>query len=269
MATDPTSSRASGADVHPSMSGLAERSESGRRAAVCNNESSTSGVKPGEETPASAPASDHSFICNICLVAPDQPVVTVCGHLYCWGCLYKWLGMHRDLSQCPVCKAGIELPGGEPSKAKVIPLYVNGRTSDPRESTPPEEIPQRPPGERPESHRRFVFPVRMQYPDPAYTQFHFVICCHQQGWQAGLGPGGVHHSFGNVTLSAGFGLFPSLFGITFVSLSQLLLYSDVNVSSEYTSQGPMGFPPGRNDAASGFGGNGSFDFFASMIFFMY
>lgn len=178
MATDPSSSRASGAEIHPSISGLSERSEGVRRAA-CSDESSTanSGSKAVEETPAPAAPTEHSFICNICLVAPDQPVVTVCGHLYCWGCLYKWLGMHRDLSQCPVCKAGIELPGGEPSKAKVIPLYVNGRTSDPRESTPPEEIPQRPPGERPESHRRFVFPVRARshaFSKVIYLKFRYV-----------------------------------------------------------------------------------------------
>ena len=166
IVTEQASSRVTGADIHPSISGLTDRSEGSRRS-VSNSETpeSNSNPKPSDEPPAQASAtapsstSDHSFICNICLVAPDQPVVTVCGHLYCWGCLYKWLGMHRDLSQCPVCKAGIELPGGEPSKAKVIPLYVNGRTSDPRDSTPPEEIPQRPPGERPESHRRFVFPV--------------------------------------------------------------------------------------------------------------
>ena len=49
-----------------------------------------------------------------------------------WECLYKWLNMHRDDPQCPVCKAGIEMPGRDPSKAKVVPLYVGEENSDPR-----------------------------------------------------------------------------------------------------------------------------------------
>jgi hypothetical protein len=161
---DTSWSRATGSEVHPSSSGLSERASDGGRRSAGDHENVESLSETNQEKEETAPqaasaTSDHSFICNICLVSPDQPVVTVCGHLYCWGCLYKWLGMHREQPQCPVCKAGIDLVGGEPSKAKVIPLYVNGRTSDPRDSTPPEEIPQRPAGERPESHRRFVFPV--------------------------------------------------------------------------------------------------------------
>jgi RING-type zinc-finger len=29
------------------------------------------------------------FDCNICLDMPGDPVVTACGHLYCWSCLYR------------------------------------------------------------------------------------------------------------------------------------------------------------------------------------
>ena len=31
------------------------------------------------------------FDCNICLEALNEPVVTQCGHLYCWPCLYTWI----------------------------------------------------------------------------------------------------------------------------------------------------------------------------------
>ncbi|KAL3810797.1 hypothetical protein ACHAXA_006827 [Cyclostephanos tholiformis] len=35
---------------------------------------------------------DRRFLCSICLdVVSDEPVVTRCGHLYCWPCLYTWL----------------------------------------------------------------------------------------------------------------------------------------------------------------------------------
>jgi hypothetical protein len=29
------------------------------------------------------------FECNICLELAREPVVTYCGHLYCWPCLYR------------------------------------------------------------------------------------------------------------------------------------------------------------------------------------
>ncbi|KAL3763623.1 hypothetical protein ACHAW5_001045 [Stephanodiscus triporus] len=35
---------------------------------------------------------DRRFLCSICLdIVSDEPVVTRCGHLYCWSCLYTWL----------------------------------------------------------------------------------------------------------------------------------------------------------------------------------
>ena len=96
---------------------------------------------------------DCRFNCNICLDTVQEPVVTQCGHLFCWTCLYRWLvltpprgGSHSEesnLSQrrnplstfgigvqeivlsgnpterkvCPVCKAGCSIN-------TVIPLYV-------------------------------------------------------------------------------------------------------------------------------------------------
>ncbi len=35
--------------------------------------------------------SDVVFECNICLDTASLPVVTLCGHLYCWPCLSSWL----------------------------------------------------------------------------------------------------------------------------------------------------------------------------------
>ncbi|XP_023523060.1 peroxisome biogenesis factor 10-like, partial [Cucurbita pepo subsp. pepo] len=47
--------------------------------------------------------SDGSFFdCNICLDLARDPVVTCCGHLYCWPCLYRWLHLHSDAKECPV-----------------------------------------------------------------------------------------------------------------------------------------------------------------------
>jgi Ring finger domain len=49
---------------------------------------------------------ESAFICNICLeITNKDPVVTQCGHLYCWPCLYRWLNTQQTPC-CPVCKAG-------------------------------------------------------------------------------------------------------------------------------------------------------------------
>ncbi|GAB4859582.1 hypothetical protein Ancab_011050 [Ancistrocladus abbreviatus] len=72
--------------------------------------------------------SSGSFECNICLDSVQDPVVTFCGHLFCWPCIYKWIQVrtisHEDLNhqpQCPVCKA-------EVSESTIIPLYGRGQS---------------------------------------------------------------------------------------------------------------------------------------------
>ena len=78
-----------------------------------------------------------AFECNICYEIAQSPVVTLCGHLYCWPCLYRcrlvlcwvhaqfsgpqryrptlsqcaarrWMQVQNHCRVCPVCKAGIE-----------------------------------------------------------------------------------------------------------------------------------------------------------------
>lgn len=46
----------------------------------------------GSNNPDVAGVMDESspFECNVCLDLAKDPVVTVCGHLYCWRCLYRW-----------------------------------------------------------------------------------------------------------------------------------------------------------------------------------
>mmetsp|Transcript_22964 Transcript_22964/g.38866 ORF Transcript_22964/g.38866 Transcript_22964/m.38866 type:complete len:185 (-) Transcript_22964:501-1055(-) len=66
---------------------------------------------------------DARFVCNICLDPVKDAVVTVCGHLYCWPCLFRWLNIGH--TSCPVCKAGV-------TKENVIPLYLQGNNEDPR-----------------------------------------------------------------------------------------------------------------------------------------
>ncbi|KAK7327889.1 hypothetical protein VNO77_21982 [Canavalia gladiata] len=89
--------------------------------------------------------SNGCFDCNICLEFVHEPVVTLCGHLYCWPCIYKWLNVQSDsLSpdehpQCPVCKADI-------SHSSMVPLYGRGQaTAEGKASCCDMFIPPRPP----------------------------------------------------------------------------------------------------------------------------
>lgn len=83
---------------------------------------------------------------------------------------------------CPVCKAKVE-------KEKLVPIYARGRKSDPREETVP-----RPRALRPETPAQ-----------PSRT-----------GWDQFFLPGG-NMPVGN-GITVGFGLFPSLFGMHYVSM---------------------------------------------------
>ena len=84
---------------------------------------------------------DPRFSCNICFDdVSDDPVVTQCGHLYCWSCLFRWIepGLtpnerHTlqlppaytttgDRRVCPVCKSPCSL-------TSIIPIYVRSSSS--------------------------------------------------------------------------------------------------------------------------------------------
>ncbi|XAR61804.1 Ubiquitin--protein ligase [Bertholletia excelsa] len=137
-----------------------------------------------------------NFECNICFDLAQDPIVTLCGHLFCWPCLYKWLHIHSHSRECPVCKALVE-------EDKLVPLYGRGKNAtDPRSrSIPGINIPNRPAGQRPETA-----------PPPDTNHF----AQHGYGFMGGFGGFAPMASarFGNFTLSAAFGgLIPSLFNL--------------------------------------------------------
>lgn len=143
---------------------------------------SSSGVGKRAQPAVSESEDDSGFICNVCLeVSSRDPVVTQCGHLYCWPCLYRWLNTNH--TTCPVCKAGV-------TRDNVIPLFIRGSTQDPRNINPAGEddddvVPNRPAGHR---------------PDPVAAQL-------QQNAR--------NMQYGGLSFSIGFGYFPSLFGLQF------------------------------------------------------
>lgn len=142
----------------------------------------------------STPPSDATFECNVCFETPRDPVVTPCGHLYCWSCLYRWMRLHSDSPQCPVCKSAVD-------KRHVIPIYGRGRVEhrDPREPAPADEdLPPRPAG-----HRAQPAQPQGLHHGPAFGMHHATF--------GRINPYGAGAGYENVSLST-FGLFPSLFG---------------------------------------------------------
>ncbi|MCO5564472.1 hypothetical protein L7F22_018133 [Adiantum nelumboides] len=67
-------------------------------------------------------SSTPNFDCGICLDVCYDPVVTMCGHLFCWPCLYHWLSLHSVSQECPVCKNHVQ-------QSRVIPLYGHGKVA--------------------------------------------------------------------------------------------------------------------------------------------
>ena len=61
--------------------------------------------------------------CYVCMEAACDPVVTTCGHLFCWECLGAWqVANERNATQptCPACKAPVGRQG-------VVPVHGRGR----------------------------------------------------------------------------------------------------------------------------------------------
>ncbi|KAK6934265.1 Zinc finger, C3HC4 RING-type [Dillenia turbinata] len=107
-------------------------------------------LKKGQKSVSASATSENvndCFDCNICLDSAHEPVVTLCGHLYCWPCIYKWLNVQSsspesdEVPKCPVCKAKI-------SSNALVPLYGRGSSpsdSDVKVSQLGTVIPRRPP----------------------------------------------------------------------------------------------------------------------------
>jgi E3 ubiquitin-protein ligase RNF5 len=129
-------------------------------------------------------SADDEFICNVCLDPVKNPVVTQCGHLYCWPCLFRWLNTSH--TTCPVCKASV-------SQENVIPIFLGGSSRDPRISDDDSSqnygdvVPNRPQGQRPEPQE--------------------IAAAGNVAAQAQAG--------GGISFTGNYGFFPSLFGLQF------------------------------------------------------
>ncbi|RDY12368.1 E3 ubiquitin-protein ligase RMA2, partial [Mucuna pruriens] len=88
------------------------------------------------------------FDCNICLDMARHPILTCCGHLFCWPCFYKLSYAYSNAKECPVCK-------GEVTEEGIIPIYGNASVDSSDQFDLNEtslRVPARPPARRIEIH---------------------------------------------------------------------------------------------------------------------
>lgn len=87
------------------------------------------------------------YDCNICLELAKEPILTCCGHLFCWACFYQVSDVDSSSKECPVCK-------GEVSNSNIIPIYGNGDGVGVSETANGLRVPPRPKARRVESVRQ-------------------------------------------------------------------------------------------------------------------
>lgn len=195
------------------------------KSASASNPSCSSGNSSNND-----PGDVGDFECNICFDLAQDPVITLCGHLFCWPCLYRWLHHHSHSQECPVCKALVQ-------EEKLVPLYGRGKTqTDPRtKSYPGMEIPRRPSGQRPQTAPN----------PPPHNNGNFTAGI---GLMGGFIPTATAR-FGNFSFSPGFGGFggfiPSLMNIHFHGFQDATVYGT-------TSGYPFGFNGFQGGNARGF-----------------
>ncbi|KZV36409.1 hypothetical protein F511_03850 [Dorcoceras hygrometricum] len=93
------------------------------------------------------------FDCNICLDLAKEPVVTCCGHLFCWPCIYRWVDHHSSANECPVCK-------GKVTVKNIVPIYGRGPNTPESDADSSTKIPPRPQAQRAERSSQLIQRVR-------------------------------------------------------------------------------------------------------------
>jgi len=79
------------------------------------------------QPPLLQPASASSVCCcAICLYGAQQPVATLCGHIFCSGCLQRWSNRNTT---CPVCK---DVRGDIKNAVKLYGMTESNPNSDAR-----------------------------------------------------------------------------------------------------------------------------------------
>ncbi|ELR25084.1 zinc finger, C3HC4 type (RING finger) domain containing protein [Acanthamoeba castellanii str. Neff] len=67
------------------------------------------------------------YNCPICLDAPMAPKMTKCGHIYCWSCINRYLGMaQKGWRKCPICFDSVSTKRLKSTSIELVPEYHEG-----------------------------------------------------------------------------------------------------------------------------------------------
>ncbi|XP_059649050.1 uncharacterized protein LOC132295002 [Cornus florida] len=92
-------------------------------------------------------AGGNFFDCNICFGMAREPILTCCGHLFCWACFHQLPYAYSSSKECPECK-------GEVTDTNITPIYGTGNSAHVSESKSLVKTPPRPQAHRKESVRQ-------------------------------------------------------------------------------------------------------------------
>lgn len=146
-----------------------------RNEEIISDEKSQSNTNSDDEQHANKSERWH---CPICKNELKSPVVTPCGHIFCWPCISKHLQNEEETQKvCPVCSKHIDID-------KVVPIY--GQTNQAKDN----EVPPPPKPERVETEEE----IRRQNNNRNFHQNNF-------NFEFGLFPfgGGVAFTYRNGT----------------------------------------------------------------------
>uniref|UniRef100_A0A915IT19 RING-type E3 ubiquitin transferase n=1 Tax=Romanomermis culicivorax TaxID=13658 RepID=A0A915IT19_ROMCU len=83
----------------------------------------SSSSSPTNLLPPPSPQCCRYFNCYICLDSAQSPVITLCGHLFCWPCLYVWFLTHERNLFCPSCRCPL-------LRSHIVPVIEQKFTKD-------------------------------------------------------------------------------------------------------------------------------------------
>lgn len=98
------------------------------------NSEEISDVKPNSHTSSNDNQNtkkNERWHCPICKEELKSPVVTPCGHIFCWPCFRKYLQNEEEVVKvCPICSKPVDVD-------KVVPIYGQTNQSKDKEVPPP------------------------------------------------------------------------------------------------------------------------------------
>lgn len=62
-------------------------------------------IKMGYEVTSFVGEVDAEFVCTVCMMVVEKPLVSPCDHIFCTKCILKWITLHNN---CPVDRRSLQ-----------------------------------------------------------------------------------------------------------------------------------------------------------------